>query len=80
MLPIIAEHAADAARRTQVIFTTHSPQLLDAFTSTPPTTTVAKWEDGETKLSVIDGEELARWLPEYSLGALFRSGELEGMA
>lgn len=80
MLPIVAEHAADAARRTQVIFTTHSAQLLDAFTATPPTTTVAKWEEGETRLSVLDGDELARWLQEYTLGALFRSGELEGMA
>lgn len=79
MLPIVAEHAAEAAGRTQVIFTTHSPQLLDAFTATPPTTTVVKWAEGETQLSVIDGEELARWLQEYSLGALFRSGELEGM-
>lgn len=79
MLPIVAEHAADAAGRTQVIFTTHSPQLLDAFTTVTPTTTVARWEEGETQLSVIDGEELARWLQEYSLGALFRSGELEGM-
>lgn len=80
MLPIVAEHAVDAARRTQVILTTHSAQLLDAFTSTSPTTTVAQWEAGETRLSVIDGDELARWLQEYSLGALFRSGELEGMA
>jgi predicted ATPase len=80
MLPIVAEHAADAAGRTQVILTTHSAQLLDAFTATPPTTTVARWEEGETRLSVIDGEELARWLREYGLGALFRSGELEGMA
>lgn len=80
MLPIVAEHAADAAGRTQLILTTHSAQLLDAFTTTAPTTTVTKWEDGETRLSVIDGDELARWLRDYSLGALFRSGELEGMA
>jgi predicted ATPase len=80
MLPIVAELATNAAKRTQVIFTTHSAQLLDAFTSTPPTTTIAKWEDGETRLSVLDGEELARWLQDYTLGALFRSGELEGMA
>jgi predicted ATPase len=80
MLPVVAELAADAADRTQVVFTTHSPQLLDAFTGEPPTTTVTRWVDGETRLSVIDGEELRRWLAEYSLGALFRSGELEGMA
>lgn len=81
MLPIIAELAAEASERTQVILTTHSPQFLDAFSKEqPPTTTVAEWVDGETKLSVIDGDELRRWLQHYSLGAMFRSGELEGLA
>jgi predicted ATPase len=80
MFPIIAELAMEAAERTQVIFTTHSPQFLDAFRDQPPTTTVAEWVDGETHLSVLDGDELQRWLKEYSLGALFRSGELEAMA
>ncbi|MFS8067349.1 MAG: AAA family ATPase [Byssovorax sp.] len=79
MLPIVAELAVDASERTQVILTTHSPQLLDAFTGTPPTTTVAQCVDGETRLAVVDSEELQRWLGEYTLGALFRSGELEGM-
>jgi hypothetical protein len=63
-----------------VIFATHSPQFLDAFRDQPPTTTVAEWVDGETRLSVLDDDELQRWLKEYSLGALFRSGELEAMA
>ncbi|MFH0899667.1 MAG: AAA family ATPase [Pseudomonadota bacterium] len=80
MLPIVAELARQAADRSQVILTTHSPQLLDAFGDEPPTTTTARWENGETRLSVIEGDELGRWLKEYSLGALFRSGELEGMA
>jgi predicted ATPase len=79
MLPIVAELAVEASERSQVILTTHSPQLLDAFTSTPPTTTVAQFVDGETRLDIIDGDELRRWLGEYTLGALFRSGELEGM-
>ena len=79
MLPIIAEYAVDAANRTQVIFTTHSPQFLDAFVDTKPTTTVAKWENGETTLKVLAGERLDYWLQEYSLGALFKSGELEEM-
>ena len=34
MLPIVAEYAVDASSRTQVIFTTHSPQFLDAFRET----------------------------------------------
>ena len=80
MLPIIAEFAADAATRTQVIFTTHSDSFLDAFRDTRPTTTVAKWEHGETTLTTLDDAELAYWLEGYSLGKLFRSGELENLA
>ena len=79
MLPLIAEYAIDAATRSQVILTTHSPQFLDAFGTTRPTTTVAKWENGETILQTLRKEELDYWLKEYSLGALFRSGELEQM-
>lgn len=77
MLPIIAEYAVDASTRTQVILTTHSPQLLDAFQEVMPETTVVKWVDGETVLQDVNGKNLERWLKEYSLGALFRSGELE---
>jgi predicted ATPase len=79
MFPLVAELAAEAAERTQVIFTTHSPQFLDAFKDAPPTITVVELVDGETRLSVLDGDELARWLKEYSMGTLFRSGQLEAM-
>lgn len=79
MLPLIAEYAVDAAKRSQIILTTHSPQLLDAFTDTLPTTTIAKREKGETMLQTLTGRELDYWLKEYSLGALFKSGELEQM-
>ncbi len=79
MLPLVAEYAVDAANRSQVILTTHSPQFLDAFSGTKPTTTVATWENGETLLNTLEGEKLDFWLKEYSLGALFKSGELEQM-
>ncbi len=79
MLPLIAEYAVDASMRSQVILTTHSPQLLDAFTGTLPTTTVAQWEHGETTLKTLQGENLDYWLKEYTPGTLFRSGELEKM-
>lgn len=80
MLPIVAEYAMDAARRTQVILTSHSPQFLDAFGKTAPTTTVVKWNEGQTELKTISGDELKHWLQEYSLGALHRTGELEALA
>jgi predicted ATPase len=77
MLPIVAEFAADAAKRTQVVFTTHSPQFLDAFGDAQPQTTVVKWRDGQTVLETLDNDLLKQWMKEYSLGALFKSGELE---
>ena len=81
MLPIIAEYAAEASTRAQIILTTHSPQLLDAFTNKRPTSTVTvtKCENGETKLTKISGEALDYWLAEYSLGTLYVSGQLEDM-
>jgi predicted ATPase len=78
MLPIIAEYAASAAARTQVILTTHSPAFLDAF-RTVPTVTVVHWSEGKTKLEVRSGEELAYWLKQYTLGEIYRTGELEAI-
>jgi predicted ATPase len=80
MFPILAELALEASERSQVILTTHSPEFLNAFRAEAPTTTVAELVDGETRLSVVDPEELARWLKEYSLGSIFSSGELEAIA
>jgi predicted ATPase len=77
MLPLVAEYAASAALRTQVILTTHSAEFLDAFRDNPPTTTVAELVNGETKLRVLPREELDYWLKEYTLGDIYRSGQLE---
>lgn len=80
MFPIIAEYAAEAAQRSQVILTTHSPAMLDAFKDTIPTTTVALWEGGQTVLRTLEGDTLEEWVKNYSLGKLFTSGELEQLA
>jgi predicted ATPase len=81
MFPIIAELAASASEHSTVVMITHSPEFLDAFPSDcVPTATVAECVDGETRLSKLDRHELKRWLKEYSLGRLFRSGDLEALA
>jgi len=80
MMRIIAEYAADAALRSQIIFTTHSAAFLDAFDrEAPPQTTVVSMVDGKTVLKTVDSAVLARWLKEYSLGNLYRSRDLENM-
>lgn len=79
MLPIVAEYARDAAERSQVIFTTHSAEFLDAFGRDPPTTTIVERQDGEAVLRIVADDELEYWLKQYSLGELYRSNELEAM-
>jgi hypothetical protein len=62
-----------------VVFSTHSPEFLDAFGDRAPTTTVFRRKDGETVLGVLSGDELAEWLKKYRLGELHASGELDIM-
>jgi predicted ATPase len=80
MLPILAEYAAEAAERTQVIMTSHSPVFLDAFSHVDPQVTLLHWEDGHTQLFPLTSEMLSKWLEQYRLGELFTSGELEDLA
>jgi predicted ATPase len=77
MLSLVAEYAMDAALRSQVVFATQSPEFLDCFTKKEVTTTVVTCENGETQLKNVGGERLARWLKDFRLGELFRSGQLE---
>jgi predicted ATPase len=77
MLSIVAEFAVEASRRSQIIISTHSEALLNAFNGTLLNTTVVKWSEGATKLATFPEGQLAEWLKSYSLGALFSSGELE---
>ena len=79
MLPIVAEYAAEASRRSQVVLTTHSPELLDAFGDTVPTVTTVSRDKGATTLKVVDGDELQRWLESYSLGELQRARAVESI-
>jgi len=79
MFPLVAEHAIDAARRTQIILTTHAPQFLNAFRSRADITTIAEWREGKTVLRRLSEIELAKWLEHYQLGDLMLSGELESI-
>lgn len=81
MMRIVAEMAENAALRTQLIFTTHSAAFLDGFSKeTPPTTTVMGLEDGQSELKTVRPDELAGWLQDYSLGALYQSRTLENLS
>lgn len=77
MLPIVAEFAAEASTKTQVVLTTHSPELLNSFSDKNARITVVHHEEGSTILENVNEVLLAKWLESYTLGELSRSGELE---
>ena len=81
MLPLIAEAAADAAERTQVVFTTHSSEFLDAFhiVEIKPQIGVVEFTDGASDVKTIADEVLAHWLKGFRLGELYRTHGLEIM-
>lgn len=79
MIRIVAEFAEQASKKSQVIITTHSPELLTAFSDYIPSTSVIQWQNGASSIQQISEEKLKFWLEDYTLGSLFTSGELEGM-
>jgi predicted ATPase len=80
--PDLINHVADALRfaseRTQLIVTTHSSALVDAFTDDPEAVLVCEKSAGSTHLRRLDTQHLRPWLEKYSLGSLWTSGEIGG--
>lgn len=78
ILPTIADLLVDAAQRTQLIVTTHSDVLVSALSDLPEAIVVCEQEQDGTRLRRLGADELREWLSEYSLGELWRMGEIGG--
>ena len=67
-----------AAQRTQVVVTTHSPDLIDAKWIQPENLRVVEWANGETRISEL-GAAPVRALREHLMGAgeLMRANALD---
>jgi len=65
-----------AATRTQVIVTTHSPELVSHIK--PHHVVVVEKEEGATTLSRLTEDELADWLDKFRLGDLWLAGHIGG--
>lgn len=74
----IAEALRFASERTQLVVTTHSADLVDAFTDDPETVLVCEKVNGCSNVRRLDAQQLKPWLDEYRLGALWTSGEIGG--
>ena len=78
MIAVLADLLQEASKKTTLIITTHSDLLIDALSETPEAVVVVEKENGVTKLNRLKSEELSEWLKEYSLGSLWRTGEIGG--
>ncbi len=78
ILPKVADLLIAASERTQLIVTTHSEILVDAFTERPGAVVVCEKHEGQTTLRRPDPDALAVWLEKYRLGRLWMDGQLGG--
>lgn len=74
---LLASLFVDAATRTQLIVTTHSDALVSGLTDHPGSVLVCEHRGG-THLERVDPDKLTHWLEKYSLGEIWRIGELGG--
>jgi predicted ATPase len=74
----LAELLREASKRMQLIVTTHSRTLVDGLTSTPEDVIVCEKDQGSTRLRRLVADELKVWLENYSLGELWRRGQVGG--
>ena len=78
ILPIVADLLIEASERTQIIVTTHSDILVDSLSQVPEAVLVCEKENNSTTVRRLDQDALRKWLKEYTLGDLWRSGQLGG--
>ena len=78
ILPTIAELLKNASQRTQLIITTRSDALVSALSDTPEAIVVCEPGPDGTQLRRLDRESLSEWLDRYSLGEIWRMGEIGG--
>jgi predicted ATPase len=77
-VPAIADLLKEAAQKTQLIVTTHSDSLVDALSDQPEDVIVCEKQNGQTVMNRLDASGLSTWLQKYTLGQLWRRGEIGG--
>ncbi len=76
----VALRLLEASERTQLIVTTHSDILIDALSGDPEAVVVCERDfDAGTTFHRLSQDKLNLWLEEFSLGEIWRSGEIGGV-
>lgn len=74
MLEIFAQLLKEASQKTQIIVTTHSPNLLDFMS--PEDVILVEKRDGRTTMERPDAVKLKDWLEDFTLGKLWTMGAI----
>ncbi|MEK6301656.1 MAG: AAA family ATPase [Acidobacteriota bacterium] len=75
-LGVLASMLRKASDRSQIIVSTQSAPLLDAFE--PEEVIVVDRANGSSRFRRLEAEPLQSWLQEYSLGQLWQKNVIEG--
>jgi predicted ATPase len=78
ILPTVAELLRKASERTQLFVTTHSDTLVSALSDVPESILVCEATPDGTSMKRLEAEPLRDWLEKYSLGEIWRMGEIGG--
>ncbi|WGV27000.1 AAA family ATPase [Halotia branconii] len=78
ILPTIVEMLIDASQRTQIIITTHSDALVSALNEYPESVLICERNEKGSHLRRLEPDRLKNWLEKYTLGDLWRMGEIGG--
>ncbi len=78
MIPELARLLWVASSRMQLVVTTHSSSLIDAFSGSPEVVQVCERKEGSTSIQRLDGDSLTEWLKHYTLGELWSRGQIGG--
>ena len=74
----LAELLVEAATRTQLVVTTHSPTLIDALTDYPSSVVACEKYEGQTRFRRVSPESLASWIGDQGLGEAWAGGGIGG--
>jgi predicted ATPase len=78
-IQLVAEVLVEASQSTQLIVTTHSDALIDALTDKPESVLVCERDfENSTQFKRLTKDKLQEWLEHYTLGQLWRKGEIGG--
>ncbi len=74
----LAKLLLGASERMQLVVTTHSDALIDELSETPKSVIICEKHNGSSVLKQLDSDQLSDWLKRYTLGQLWRTGEIGG--